>query len=123
MKMAVRLKYTALLIIFICLFIIQVLYTNTTLKYMRKIINAQNKHLEYAYAHSRVELSLPDASDKKSLAWIEDITETSRGVGGKTADINTTRKPLDENIYILPPQAVRSRFVPEKTDVISACLL
>jgi len=64
-----------------------------------------------------------DGLDKNRLARHEDSTETQRREKELVAEIGTSRKPLDEVTYIPPLQARRSRFGPEKTDVISACLL
>jgi len=61
--------------------------------------------------------------DQHSLARVENTTATRRGDKEMEAGIETSRKPPDEHIYIPPLQARRSRFGPEKTDVISACLL
>jgi len=64
-----------------------------------------------------------DGLEKNGLARHEDTIGTQRGEKALAAEIGTSRKPLDEGAYIPPLQARRSRFGPEKTDVISACLM
>eukprot|EP00588_Corethron_pennatum_P009150 CAMPEP_0194271248 /NCGR_PEP_ID=MMETSP0169-20130528/5088_1 /TAXON_ID=218684 /ORGANISM="Corethron pennatum, Strain L29A3" /LENGTH=204 /DNA_ID=CAMNT_0039013557 /DNA_START=100 /DNA_END=711 /DNA_ORIENTATION=+ len=104
-------KCMALTLLCVCLVEVAVLLNFT-------IINLGKKYVVSYHLRG----ALKDL-DKHSLARIENTAATRRGDKELAAGIETSQKPPDEHIYIPPLQARRSRFGPEKTDVISACLL